>query len=60
MRKAAEQERLAQEAAKANLLSEDYIFELASGPSGYAEVAKYKAGLLEQKQTPAVKAAVKP
>jgi len=56
---AAEQERLAQEAAKANLLSEDYIFGLASGPNGYAEVAKYKAGLLNEKQTPAVKAAVK-
>jgi len=41
------------------VLPENNLYELASGPSGYAEVAKYKAGLLEGKQTTEVKAAIK-
>lgn len=55
----AEEKARAQASGKANVLPENDLFGLASGPNGYAEVSKYKAGLLKLKQTPAVKAAVK-
>ena len=56
---AAEKAAKAQAPARQSLLPNNNIFELASGPNGYAEVAKYKAGLLQGRQTPEVKAAVK-
>lgn len=55
--RAARESAKAEAAAKAGLLSENDLYELANGPYGQAEVAKYKAGLASQPQTSQVKAA---